>query len=282
MVRSHPLKIGDITCMVLEEGRVNFDRESILQRYPNATAEEINDALMQLGYGADETLYNYFNALYIETAGIKILVDTGMGYNPERPQVGQLLPSLQEAGIQPDEIDIVYITHFHGDHYMGLLTDGQPTFPNARYLTLKTEWDYWLGDDVDEALAQRVAGIRSVVDPLRDRFETVYAGDEIAPGVHAMALPGHTMGQSGLQIESGDETLLHLVDLLHHPAQFLYPDWQFVWDTDGELAVKTRRAHLGNAINRNLLVMFYHLPFPGLGHVERVDTQYHWEPLSTS
>ena len=224
---------------------------------------------------------NYFNTFYIEADGKKILVDAGMGENPERPAVGQTVPGLKSAGINPEDIDIVYITHFHGDHYLGLLSDGKATFPNARYLTLDTEWDFWLGDESNPDMADRIKGILAVVNPLRDKFSTVSAGDEIVPGVSVMAFPGHTMGQSGLHLESGDESLLHLVDVLHHTSQFTYPEWHFVWDTDAELAVKTRRAQLGNAISREKLVLFYHLPFPGLGHVERDGQNYKWIPIES-
>lgn len=276
---THRINIGDITCTVVAEGEVESDISSIAQRFPNASEEEIQDALDKLGITGDK-VSNYYNALLIETDDTKILVDAGMGQNPERPQVGQVVPNLASVGVQAEDIDIVYITHFHGDHYMGLLTNGEPTFPNARYVTLDTEWNYWLSDDAQEKFGDRVKGILSVVDPLRDKFITVSAGDEIASGVRVMTLAGHTMGQSGLLIESGNDALLHLVDVLHHPSQFLYPDWQFVWDTDAELAVRTRRAQLANAINRNMLVMFYHLPFPGLGHVQRDGQHYQWIPLS--
>lgn len=278
MAKSHRLMVGDITCIVLEEGTVAVDLSNIANRYPNATEEEIQEALDDIAYTGG-MVENYYNALYVESAGTKILFDAGMGKNPERSDIGQIIPSLALEGIAPEDIDIVYITHFHGDHYLGLLTDGQPTFPNARYITLDKEWDYWLDND-DEAMAQRVEGIKKIVAPLRDQFSTVSAGDSIAEGVSVMAIPGHTMGQSAIKIESGDETLIHLVDLLHHTAQFKFPNWHFVWDTDGDLGVETRRAQLGNAANRNMLVMFYHLPYPALGHVERHDGAFQWLPLS--
>lgn len=275
---TYRLEIGEITCIAIAEGGMDVDVSSIPQRYPNATAEEVADALDRLGIHGEKTA-NYFNALYIESDGTKILVDAGMGQNPERPQVGQVVPNLASVGVQPEDIDIVYITHFHGDHYLGLLSNGQPTFPNARYITLDTEWDFWMSEDAKTKMPERVQGIHTIVDPLGDKFSTVSAGDEIATGIRTVLLAGHTMGQSGLLIESGDDSLLHLVDVLHSTAQFLYPDWHFVWDTDANLAVETRHAQLTNASQQNSLVMFYHLPFPGLGHIQQVDEHYHWIPL---
>jgi len=279
MGKIHRFQVGDITCIALEEGTVSFDPASIPGRYPNASEEEIQDAIHTLNPDGGE-MQNYFNTLYIETGDTKILVDAGMGHNPERPDIGKTTAALASEGITPEDIDIVYITHFHGDHYMGLLNDGEATFPNARYVTLDDEWNYWLGDEAREKMADRIQGILNVVTPLEDKFSTLSAGDELAPGIHVMAIPGHTMGQSALRIESGDDTLIHLVDLLHSTAQFRYPDWHFTYDTDAELAVRSRRAQLANAVNRNLLVMFYHLPFPGLGHVERDGQNYKWIPLA--
>lgn len=276
---TYRLEVGDISCIVIAEGEMEMDASGIAQRYPNASEAEIQDALKQSSV-EDNKISSYFNALYIEADNTKILVDAGMGQNPERPQIGQIVPNLASVGVQVEDIDIVYITHFHGDHYMGLLNDGAPTFPNARYITMDTEWDYWLSEEAQATMGERVNGILAVVNPLRDKFSTVSAGEEIVSGVRVVALSGHTMGQSGLLIESGDDAFLHLVDLLHHTAQFLYPDWHFVWDTDAELAVQTRHAQLTNAINANLLVMFYHLPFPGLGHIGRDGQHYQWIPLA--
>ena len=281
MGNTHRFQIDDINCIVLEEGTIvsDFNISDVLQRYPNATEEEIQDALKYIEID-DGKMQNYLNTLYIETGDTKILVDAGMGHNPERPDIGKTVAALASEEIKPEDIDIVYITHFHGDHYMGLLSNGEATFPNARYLTLDDEWNYWLSEDARENMAERVQGILNVVTSLEDKFSTVSAGDELAPGVNVMAIPGHTMGQSAIKIESGDEMVIHLVDLLHSTAQFRYPDWHFVWDTDGELAVQSRRAQLANAVNRNYMVMFYHLPFPGLGHVERDGQNYKWIPLS--
>lgn len=279
MGKTHRFEVGDITCIALEEGTTGYPEENLQQRHPNATAEEIASAVADIAFN-DDLIINSFNTLYIATGNTKILVDAGMGHNPERSDIGKTAAALASEGIKPEDIDIVYITHFHGDHYMGLLSDGEATFPNARYVTLDDEWNYWLSDDAREKMADRVQGILNVVTPLEDKFSTLSAGDELAPGVYVMAIPGHTMGQSALRIESGEETLLHLVDLLHSTAQFRYPGWHFVWDSDAKLAVKSRRAQLGNAVNRNLLVMFYHLPFPGLGYVERDGQNYKWIPVS--
>lgn len=272
----YTLNIGAIRCIAVAEGTSTIAVDALPQRYPNATEDELQAAVASLGVDGD-TIDSYYNVLLIDTGETKILVDAGMGERPERPTFGQTVPHLREAGIPPEDIDIVFITHFHGDHYMGLLTDGEPTFPNARYVTRDAELAYWTSDETREKLADRVQGIMTVIDALA--FETVAAGDEIVQGVKVMAIPGHTMGQSALLIEDGDDALLHLVDLLHNTTQFTHPHWHFVWDTDPELGVQTRRAQLGNAANRGMLTMFYHLPFPGIGKVQRNGDVFAWQPI---
>lgn len=278
MSKTHRFQVGDITCIALEEGTTGYPLERLQERHPNATQDEIESAQTDIAFDEGQII-NSFNTLYIETGNTKILIDTGMGINPERSDIGGTIPSLQSEGIQPEDIDIVYITHFHGDHYMGLLRDGKPAFPNARYLTLDDEWHFWMSEETKAKLGERVQGILNVVSPLEDKFNTVSDGDTIAPGVSVFAIPGHTMGQSAIRLESGGESMIHLVDLLHTTGQFRYPGWHFVWDTDAELAVKSRIEHLNKATDNNPLVMFYHLPFPGLGHVGRDGEHFTWTAL---
>lgn len=279
MGATYRFQVGDITCIAIHEGSTGYPTENLQQRHPNATTEEIEAVLPELVYNGEQ-LANSFNTLYIETGDTKILIDAGMGINPERPDIGGTLPALQSEGINPGDIDIVYITHFHGDHYMGLLSDGKANFPNARYITLDDEWNYWLGDEAKAKMGEQIKGLLDIISPLEDKFSTLSDGDELAPGVHVVAIPGHTMGQSAIGIESGGESLLHLVDLLHSTAQFTYPDWHFVWDTDADLAVKSRRTQLAHASDENMRVMFYHLPFPGLGNIEHDGQNYKWKPIS--
>lgn len=278
MGKTHRFQVGDITCIAIEEGSTSYPPENLQQRHPNATSEEIESILPELIYNGEQ-LANSFNTLYIESGGAKILIDTGMGFNPERPEIGNTISGLQSEGINPEDIDIVYITHFHGDHYMGLLSDGEPTFPNARYVTLDDEWNYWLSDETKAKMGARVQGILNIVEPLEDKFTSLSDGEELAPGITVVAILGHTMGQSAIRIESNGKSLLHLVDLLHSTAQFTYPDWHFVWDTNAELAVKSRREQLTKASETNETVMFYHLPFPGLGHIERDGNNYKWNAI---
>lgn len=277
---SYHINIGDIRCMVVQEAAAEAEAATWYQRYSNASEEEFKDAMQKIGHEG-ETTARHMNALYIEAASKKILVDVGFGEEHENPVMGLIIPNLRKEGIEPEDIDIVFITHFHGDHFSGLLKkNGEPSFPNARYICQKSEWDYWMSEENIAKFGERAAGYTPVFNKLEDKFSFLNAGDQIVAGVCVLDTPGHTMGHAGLMIESNGEQLMDLVDVLHHETQFVYPNWHFVYDTDGDLAEKTRRTYLGNAANSDILTLFYHLPFPGLGHIKREGNAFMWEPIA--
>lgn len=265
----YEIKIGDIECAVLQEGAAFMDRDSVIARYPNADPAEVAAAL------GDEDPAGSLNLPFISSGGSRILVDVGFGAGV--PGMGGVLRGLSSLGMSPGDIDIIYLTHFHADHIAGLFdSDGAPVYANARYLCMRAEWDEWMGRwaaDGDQYNLQRF-------NSLSQRFSFLADGDEIAPGVTVVALPGHTQGHSGLLLESGGQRLLHVVDLLHQPFQLERLDWHFGFDSDGASAVKTRRQTLERCVDEDLLTLFYHLDFPGLGKLKRAGDAYAFVPLA--
>lgn len=275
----HRFNVGSINCTVIHEGGAAAPVDDLPGYFKNASAEDVQAALAAIGH-TDSQIGASMNCLYIESGDARLLVDTGLGQT-ERPGYGRLHDGLNAAGIAPADINLICITHFHGDH-IGGLTDGEgaPVFPNARYVTTETEWGHWLSEETLAKIGEDMANfIRGKLLPLEDQFSYADDGDEIAPGVCIVDMPGHTPGHSGLLLESDGERLLHVVDLLHRAPQFARPDFHHVYDTDAELAVSTRRAVLARAADENLLTMFYHLPFPGLGRVRREGDGFRWQPI---
>ena len=275
MPNTHRFTVGDITCIVLHEGGGPTSMENMMQRYPGVSEAEIKAAMEALNY---TNPVGSLNCLYIDTGDTKIVADTGFGES-RRPEMGQVVPALQVEGVQPEDIDIVYITHFHGDHIVGLTNnDGSYAFPNARYVTADAEWKEWMPkwEQSDEDSHKQ---LHSMMSGIADKFTYVNDGDKVVPGVSAVLIAGHTLGQTGLLVESNGESLLHLADLLHSQLQFANPHWHFTFDTDADLAVESRRAQLERCANNNILTLFYHLEFPGLGHVGKAGDAYTWQPL---
>jgi glyoxylase-like metal-dependent hydrolase (beta-lactamase superfamily II) len=173
--------------------------------------------------------------------GRTVLVDTGAGpeglwtdWMPEPESQEKLLPELRRNGVEPEDVDLVFLTHVHIDHVgWNAQEDGSPTFPRARYLLH------------EEALAaaHRRAG-RVHIDRCVlgiERLETVGDHEEIGPGLEVVSLPGHDDGHVGLLV--GEDSVI-VADAVPHPAQFDHPEWTFSYDEDRQLAVETRRGIL--------------------------------------
>lgn len=266
----YQLTIGDIECAVLQEGAAEMTIESLAGRYPGVSAGEIEAAL-----GGQQPAGS-LNLLYINSGGTRILADVGFG-EAGPPGMGGALRGLASLGVKPADIDIVYLTHFHGDHIIGLVdAEGAFVYSNARYVTMRAEWDEWMGRWEAGGNRQNLERFRS----LRDRFRFAGDGEHIARGVRVVALPGHTLGHSGLLVEAGGERLLHVVDLLHQPFQFAQVGWHFGFDSDGAQAAETRRRTLDHCADEGVLTLFYHLAFPGLGLVTRAGEGYAWNSLA--
>jgi len=272
-MNAHQLKIGEIECAILHEGESDLIAGNLAQRYPGVTQTKIDQAL------AGQRPSGSLNLPYINSGGARIIADVGFG-EAGRPAAGGTEAALKMLGLAPGDIDIVYLTHFHGDHIAGL-TDaaGGLSFPKAKYITTQAEWDEWIGRWSASDAPQDQQNL-AVFTSLQDRFSFASAGDEIAPGITVVDLKGHTLGHSGLLIESGGDRLLHLVDLLHQPFQFANTDWRFVFDSDPNLAAETRARVLQRCADDNLLTLFYHLPFPGLGAVSLEDGIFRWNPIA--
>jgi glyoxylase-like metal-dependent hydrolase (beta-lactamase superfamily II) len=246
-------------------------RERFVKRYPDATEAEYEQAFAELGLSLDDASSAY-NVLLFKIGDQMVLVDAG---EAGRPHGGLLPESMKLAGVEPDAVTLVVITHTHGDHVQGLLADeGQPAFPNASYVLSKTEMRFWQG-----RIEAGKADHRAIVEMMDARgLRLIEMDEQIIPGVTAVPLPGHTPGQIGLLIESGGDSLLHLADLLHSPIQFGHPEWSPTYDADTHQSVPTRRDALGRAADEHRLALFYHLAFPGLGRVERAAEGFTWRP----
>ncbi len=255
-------KLGTYTLTVVSDGQTPPGRA-----FPNWGANpgrqaEFEAALREHFLDPDRFINN-FNPMVIDTGQEKILVDTGRG------QVGRLLEHLGYAGIRPEEISAVFITHAHPDHIGGLLLGGRPLFPRARLLIGEAELRFWLGQ------ANPPANLLA----LRDRFTPVAPGTEIAPGVTVFATYGHTPGHLAVQVRSQGETLWHLGDAGgHYVLSFRFPDHYLGFDMDPAQAVATRARLWAQAAAEGIQVVGYHFAWPGVGYVRRRGEAYEFVP----
>jgi glyoxylase-like metal-dependent hydrolase (beta-lactamase superfamily II) len=270
--KSYAFNVGNVACMVLLDGANLMGAEGVMKRFPNGSEAEYRQAYADVGMSLDEAV-SCFNILVVKIGSEVVLVDTGLG---RKPNGGYLPESMQLAGIKPEAITLVVITHSHGDHILGLLgEDNQPIFPNARYVMSKAEMEVWRSRIEASATDQR-----PILDMLEaNNLRLIEGNEQIIPGLTAVPIPGHTPGQIGLLIESEGERLIQLADLLHTPMQFAHPEWSPSFDADPVLSATTRRSTLRRAADQNLLVLFYHLPFPGVGWVGVTGQEFVWKPV---
>ncbi|ESR24794.1 MBL fold metallo-hydrolase [Lutibaculum baratangense] len=246
----------------------------------NASEEEMADLLRQ-NFLPNGRYENHFVPVVVETGGEVVVFDTG--FSPgSNPTAGHLQARLAHLGLAPEDVSLVVVTHGHGDHISGIMTEGRPSFPNARYAIAETEWDFWTSDRPAQAgRGDNAQMFQSNVVPLRDRTTFLKDGDTVAPGITAMAAPGHTPGHTIFMLESGGRQLLHFVDVSnHYVASLARPDWHVAFDFDKEQAVQTRKRVLDMVATDRIPAIGYHMPFPSVGFVERAAGGYRWVAAS--
>jgi glyoxylase-like metal-dependent hydrolase (beta-lactamase superfamily II) len=214
--------------------------------------------------------------LLVQAGDRRILIDTGFGPRPDNLALGRLGESLSELGLTAADIDMVVVSHPHGDHIGGATTgagdEAQLSYPDARYWLSRTDWDHFTDPDM---LPQR-PGLADKLLPLAKaaRLDLADGEQEIAPGVRLLPLPGHTPGHMGVAFTTGQEMAIYVGDLIHHPLQVEHPDWCPTFDALPPLSRETRRQLIERARREHALVLSYHLPFPGIGRVGAG-----WQPL---
>jgi glyoxylase-like metal-dependent hydrolase (beta-lactamase superfamily II) len=224
----------------------------------------------------------------VNTGKELVLFDTGNGaLRREREQLrarmpdGRLVERLAQAGYQPADVDTVVITHGHPDHIGGLTEGGNPVFPNARYVFGAAEFDFWKrGENVREARKFNRELFVDIAVPLADRARFIKPGDEAAPGIRAVDAAGHAPGLMAYHVESGGKRLLIWADTcIHYVVAVQRPEWHIDVDDDKEKAVATRKRILDMVATDGLFVAGFHMPFPGLGLVEKSAAGYRWVPV---
>ena len=254
----------------------------------NATSADVNAALAA-AYLPPSVLPISFTALLVNTGKQLILIDTGTA-GQIVDTASSLIANLAAAGVTPDAIDTIVISHFHPDHIDGIKTkDGDKVFRNAEILVPEPEWTFWMDDGNQSRASGAVLGyFRNARRIFRDIAKDVRRftpGAEVAPGIVSLKAYGHTPGHTAFAIHSGGQSMLAMSDTVRNPYLFArHPDWQPLFDMDGPQAVAARRRMLDQAASDRMLVEAYHFPFPACGHIARTATGYdlvpvEWSPL---
>ncbi len=262
-------KLGDFTVTTLLDGSLPRDGAKAIFG-GGATDEEFAEVSAQNFIPADMAQF-FFTPTLVDTGSEKVLFDTGLGQ-------GGIQKALAEAGVTPDQIDVVVLTHMHPDHIGGMTTDGAETFANARYVTGRAEYDFWskmeAGNRVGDLVAQKVT-------PMAEKMSFIEDGGEVASGISAMAAFGHTPGHMTYMLDSGGQQLVLTADLANHYVwSFAHPEWEVRFDMDKEAATASRRRVMDMLAASRTPMIGYHMPFPAAGFVETRGSGYRFVPVS--
>lgn len=279
-------KLGSIELTALYDGTWFLPIDKAFVR--NASDTEV-DAALQAAFLAPRVLPISFTALLVNDGKQLTLIDTGTA-GQIVDTAGFMNANLAVAGIKPETIDKIVISHFHPDHIDGIKTkDGAKVFPNAEIMVPEPEWAFWMDDGnmsrASGAVHRYFLNARRIFKDIAKDVRRFKPGSEIVPNIVSIPAYGHTPGHTAFEIHSGKETLLAMSDTAREPWLFVrHPEWQPSYDMDGPLAVATRKAMLDRAATDRMLVEAYHFPFPACGHIAATATGYDlipamWQPL---
>lgn len=252
-----PFQLGEFEVTAIQDAASTMRRDL----FPGVSEEEF----LKLAGGTQAPAS--VNVYLLRRGGELILIDTG--YGGER---GSLLKKLEALKISPDQIDAVLLTHMHGDHIGGLLTEqGNAVFPKATIHVSEPEHDYWQSG----AAGARGELARKVLKVYMGRIKPFRFDDEVFPGIRALDASGHTPGHTVFETPS----LLIVGDLLHAAAiQFPHPNFSATYDLDPVKACRSRKKFFEQAASSSKPIAGMHLPAPGIGRIVSDGDGYRFEP----
>lgn len=271
----HRFDLGAFSITQLSDGTIEH---SPSQGFFGVNADAATFESVSRAHGLSTDRFAFPATITLIERGVhRILVDAGHGPS-RKPSAGHLAGALAQAGIAPESITQVLISHLHRDHTGGLLDEvGEPVFTNAHHRLNPKEASYWT-----DAAAQTDIGraAHATLDALRDLVGDVRPGQMLIPGVQVIASDGHTPGHVSVLVESDRQKLLVAGDVANHPVWSIQrPDWHMSLDVDPDQAARTRHRLLGMVAVEDMLMAGYHMPFPAIGRIRHKGAGFAYVPL---
>jgi len=222
-----------------------------------------------------DAIFSY-TCCYLRHRGKHVLIDAG--FDPDT-----VPGALESIDVEPEEIEVVLLTHADRDHVAGLLmTEGTSTYPNAQHVIGRELWENLRRPETLDALdEERAPFYRRFVAAFDDHLRLCEGDTEVLPGVRFVPSPGHRVGHAVYEFESDSgKPLLHTGDTFFHPMFAEHPDWPNVADSLPDQARDSRTAVIERAAASGALVLSSHVEFPGIGRIDRHGEAYKWVPIS--
>jgi len=274
------MMLGDFEVTALFDGVLDLSPKELLTNTTQAQVEE----LLHRSFEGNKVPTSV-NAYLINTGDKLVLIDTGAG-EKFGPGLSKLQSNLKLAGYQPEQVDIVLVTHMHGDHVGGLFLEGKRMFPNATVYAGKADAAFWLSETEMNKLPidkqKFFHDAQSSINPYvqAGKFKPILGDTQLVPGIKAVDTHGHTPGHTIYAVESNGQKLMVWGDLMHVAAvQFPEPEVTIAFDVDSKLAAAQRKKAYAEAAKERYLIGSAHLPFPGLGHLRAARKGYEWVPV---
>ncbi|MGQ9572592.1 MAG: MBL fold metallo-hydrolase [Dehalococcoidia bacterium] len=277
------LPLGDCQLLSVSDGLLRMDAGAMFGVTPRVMWEPLVEPLDE-----EHRLPMGLNCLLVRCQGRLILVETGVGNKPMRvpggayvAEAGTLVEDMARHGIRPEDVDIVINTHLHFDHCGGNTTyrDGKlvPSFPRARYLLQKGEWE----EASHPNERTRASYLAENLVPLADarQLELVDGETEVVKGVRILPAPGHTAHHAIVEVASAGRSALYIGDIAQHPLMLERLVWISSFDVMPLVSLETKKRILERAIADDVLLVCPHCPSPGLGHLRLVDGKRKWQTL---
>ena len=274
-------QVGDVKVMLVRETLQPVPAEGMYVEPDMGVFEANADWLRPYFLDDEGNMPLSIHALVLESEGQTIMVDTCIGNRPIEmvPQMSHLgegfLDELSAAGFEPGDIDIVLCTHLHFDHvgWNTILVDGEwvPTFPNARYLFNRTEYEYW-----DSGAEGAAITFGDAVRPVLDAglADLVDSDHQVTGEISLEPSPGHSPGHVSVRISSAGQEAVITGDLVHHPVQFSAPDWVMTADDDPSRASATRLEFRDRYADSGILIFGTHFAGPSCGYLSHTDDRW--------
>jgi glyoxylase-like metal-dependent hydrolase (beta-lactamase superfamily II) len=271
--------VGRVEITALSDGTIGLDTQ-LLQ----APDRHAIDGALKLAH-VRSPLDTSVNAYLVKLAGRLILVDAGTG-TLFGPSLNKLPASLRAAGVEPEQITDVLITHVHTDHTGGLMSGERRVYPNATLHVDQREIDYWLDATNEQSAPAAKQGFfrqaRASLAPYvaSGQVRSFDGAQQLFPGLRSMPAPGHTPGHTFYALEDQGIKLVFWGDVMHvAEVQLADPSVTIAYDVDPAAARAQRLRAFADAAQAGYLVAPAHMAFPGVGRLRLDGKSYRWQPL---